>query len=52
MAFVKGIMVILAPYFAELDVRHDHYLCQIGVEGLREKDWARPLQLLLLISPS
>ena len=45
MALVKGILLLLAPHFAELDVRHDHYLSQICVEGLREKNWACSLQL-------
>jgi hypothetical protein len=45
MALVKGILLLLAPHFAELDVRHDHDLSQICVEGLREKNWACSLQL-------
>ena len=45
MALVKGILLLLAAHFAELNVRHDHYLSQISVEGLREKDWASPLKL-------
>ena len=45
MALVKGILLFLAPHFAELYVRHNHYLSQISVEGLGEKDWACPLQL-------
>jgi hypothetical protein len=45
MALVEGSLVLLAPHFAELDVRHDHHLSEISVEGLGEKDWARPLQL-------
>jgi hypothetical protein len=45
MTLVKVILLLLAPHFAELDVRHNHYLSQISVEGLGEKDWASPLQL-------
>jgi hypothetical protein len=45
MALVEGSLLLLAPYFAELDVWHDHNLSQICVEGLGEKDWASSLQL-------
>ena len=43
MTLVEGILLLLAAHFTELDVRHDHYLSQISVEGLREKDWASHL---------
>ena len=45
MTLVEGILLLLAAHFAELNIRHDHYLSQIRVERLREKDWASPLQV-------
>lgn len=45
MALYKCVLLLLAAHFAELYVRHDHYLSQIRVERLSDKDWASPLQL-------